>query len=269
MSAATGPETGPQTGDAGARREYPLTHARGRHHPLRREPHAAGARRARPRRARDAASPLRARPLARAPRRPGDHCGRRPRQAPLPALRRRPDDPLAPAHDGLLADPPAWRRAFPPLAPHLARAASRRGRGAPARRPRARADDGRARPLRSAHRRPRARHPRPRVRPRALPAPPARRRPHAADRRRAARPAHGGGHRQPVEGRGLLRGGHRPVAGDRRGLLHARDGNQTRHRRIYGRAGVACPRCRDASRIEVRGQWEDNRPTFWCPRCQT
>jgi endonuclease-8 len=49
----------------------------------------------------------------------------------------------------------------------------------------------------------------------------------------------------------------------------ARDGNQTRHRRIYGRAGVACPRCRDASRIEVRGQWEDNRPTFWCPRCQT
>jgi len=44
----------------------------------------------------------------------------------------------------------------------------------------------------------------------------------------------------------------------------ARDGNQTRHRAIYGRP--ACPRC--ATRIRQRGQWDDNRPTYWCPACQ-
>jgi len=49
----------------------------------------------------------------------------------------------------------------------------------------------------------------------------------------------------------------------------ARDGNQTRHRRIYGRAGLPCPRCGAGSLIRARGQWDDNRPTFWCPRCQT
>jgi endonuclease-8 len=49
----------------------------------------------------------------------------------------------------------------------------------------------------------------------------------------------------------------------------ALDGNQTRFRRIYGRPGQPCPRCGPGSRIEVRGQWEDNRSTFWCPACQT
>jgi endonuclease VIII len=48
----------------------------------------------------------------------------------------------------------------------------------------------------------------------------------------------------------------------------ALDGNQTRFKRIYGRADLPCPRCGAASRIRVRGQWDDNRPTFWCPRCQ-
>jgi endonuclease-8 len=48
----------------------------------------------------------------------------------------------------------------------------------------------------------------------------------------------------------------------------ALDGNQSRFKRIYGKAGQPCPRCGAASRIRVRGQWEDNRPTFWCPRCQ-
>jgi endonuclease-8 len=48
----------------------------------------------------------------------------------------------------------------------------------------------------------------------------------------------------------------------------AADGNQTRWRRIYGRAGQPCPRCGAASRIRSRGQWDDNRPTFWCPGCQ-
>jgi len=46
----------------------------------------------------------------------------------------------------------------------------------------------------------------------------------------------------------------------------AETGHQDRHKRIYGRAGRPCPRC--ASPIRVRGQWEDNRPTFWCPGCQ-
>ncbi len=47
----------------------------------------------------------------------------------------------------------------------------------------------------------------------------------------------------------------------------ARDGNQTRFKRIYGRADLPCPRCGEG-RIRVRGQWDDNRPTFWCPACQ-
>ncbi len=48
----------------------------------------------------------------------------------------------------------------------------------------------------------------------------------------------------------------------------ARDGNQSRFKRIYGKAGLPCPRCGPPSMIRVRGQWEDNRPTFWCPNCQ-
>jgi len=47
----------------------------------------------------------------------------------------------------------------------------------------------------------------------------------------------------------------------------ARDGNQTRFKQIYGKSGTPCPRCREG-RIKVRGQWDDNRPTFWCPNCQ-
>ena len=46
----------------------------------------------------------------------------------------------------------------------------------------------------------------------------------------------------------------------------ARDGNQTRFKRIYGRSGQPCPRC--GTRIRQRGQWDDNRPTYWCPGCQ-
>jgi len=36
--------------------------------------------------------------------------------------------------------------------------------------------------------------------------------------------------------------------------------------RVYGRAGRPCPRC--AATIASRGQWEDNRTTYWCPGCQ-
>jgi endonuclease-8 len=45
------------------------------------------------------------------------------------------------------------------------------------------------------------------------------------------------------------------------------DGKQTRFRRIYGRAGAPCPRCGEP--IRARGQWDDNRTTYWCPRCQS
>jgi endonuclease VIII len=48
----------------------------------------------------------------------------------------------------------------------------------------------------------------------------------------------------------------------------AQDGIQDRFKTIYGRAGLPCPRCGPASLVQVRGQWDDNRPTFWCPRCQ-
>ncbi len=46
----------------------------------------------------------------------------------------------------------------------------------------------------------------------------------------------------------------------------AADGMQDKHRRIYGAAGRPCPRC--GGRIKVRGQGDDNRPTYWCPSCQ-
>ena len=63
-----------------------------------------------------AASALRRAALAGAARRPRRDERRRARQAPVPALRGRPDDPLAPAHDRLLArarQPAARARAAP------------------------------------------------------------------------------------------------------------------------------------------------------------
>jgi endonuclease VIII len=48
----------------------------------------------------------------------------------------------------------------------------------------------------------------------------------------------------------------------------ATDGIQDRFKVIYGRAGQPCPRCGPPAMIEVRGQWDDNRPTYWCPSCQ-
>jgi endonuclease VIII len=38
------------------------------------------------------------------------------------------------------------------------------------------------------------------------------------------------------------------------------------HLQVYKRAGRACPRC--GERISARGQGDDNRTTYWCPRCQ-
>ena len=48
----------------------------------------------------------------------------------------------------------------------------------------------------------------------------------------------------------------------------ALDGNQTRFRRIYRRAGEPCPRCGRGHPIQQRGQWDGNRLTYWCPSCQ-
>ena len=46
----------------------------------------------------------------------------------------------------------------------------------------------------------------------------------------------------------------------------ARDGFQARAPAIYDRAGRPCPRC--GAPILRRGQWDDNRPTYWCAQCQ-
>ena len=46
----------------------------------------------------------------------------------------------------------------------------------------------------------------------------------------------------------------------------ARTGMQDTFRVIYGRSGRPCPRC--GTIVRRRGQWDDNRPTFWCPGCQ-
>jgi endonuclease VIII len=46
----------------------------------------------------------------------------------------------------------------------------------------------------------------------------------------------------------------------------AKDGDQDKHRQVYGRKGRPCPRC--GTRIAERGQWDDNRATYWCPGCQ-
>ncbi|HVI37737.1 MAG TPA: DNA-formamidopyrimidine glycosylase family protein [Gaiellales bacterium] len=49
-------------------------------------------------------------------------------------------------------------------------------------------------------------------------------------------------------------------------LESAAHGMQDRFRVIYGRAGEPCPRC--GGTIQARGQWDDNRRTYWCPSCQ-
>jgi endonuclease-8 len=46
----------------------------------------------------------------------------------------------------------------------------------------------------------------------------------------------------------------------------ARDGNHVRPHAVYRQAGRPCPRC--GTRVRQRGQWENNRVTFWCPGCQ-
>jgi endonuclease-8 len=44
------------------------------------------------------------------------------------------------------------------------------------------------------------------------------------------------------------------------------NGPRVIERRVYGRRVQPCRRC--GTRIASRGQWEDNRTTYWCPGCQ-
>lgn len=46
----------------------------------------------------------------------------------------------------------------------------------------------------------------------------------------------------------------------------ARTGTQDNYRVIYGKSGRPCPRC--GGLVQKKGQWDDNRPTYWCPGCQ-
>lgn len=48
----------------------------------------------------------------------------------------------------------------------------------------------------------------------------------------------------------------------------ATDGMQDRFKVVYGTRGQDCPRCGKRSKIQSRGQGDDNRNTYWCPRCQ-
>ena len=129
--------------------------------------------------------------------------GRRPRQAPVHPLRGRSDAALAPAHDRRLARLDGGRRRR-----RAAVAVLRRGE-----RDVVQLDGPVLELMTESRTRFDQRLSRlgpdvlaPELDARALPAPPARRRPDARDRRRAARPAHDRRHRQHVEGRGLLRG---------------------------------------------------------------
>ncbi len=47
----------------------------------------------------------------------------------------------------------------------------------------------------------------------------------------------------------------------------AQDGFKARPRAVYKRAGLPCARC--GTIIRQRGQGDDNRSTYWCPRCQS
>ena len=166
----------------------------------------------------------------------------------------------------------------PRAAPRMARDPPRRARGRAVRRPGARADDRLAHAARPADRRPRARHPRAGARRGALPAAPARGRPDAPDRRRAARPAHDRRDRQPLEERGLLRGrrstrGGRPARSPTtrcwrssprraRGCSEsAADGIQDRSGSIYGKAGPPVPALRRADRRRAARATTTARPT--------
>ncbi len=44
------------------------------------------------------------------------------------------------------------------------------------------------------------------------------------------------------------------------------DGAHARPHNVYRQEGRTCPRC--GATVRCRGQWENNRVTYWCPGCQ-
>jgi endonuclease VIII len=56
------------------------------------------------------------------------------------------------------------------------------------------------------------------------------------------------------------------VLGHAARLMRASLDDRPPERRVYRRAGRPCPRCGEA--ILSRGQGDDNRTAYWCPRCQ-
>jgi endonuclease-8 len=50
-------------------------------------------------------------------------------------------------------------------------------------------------------------------------------------------------------------------------LREVRRGGRLSGGHVFEQAGKGCPRC--STRIRVRGQWDENRMTYWCPQCQT
>jgi endonuclease-8 len=56
------------------------------------------------------------------------------------------------------------------------------------------------------------------------------------------------------------------VLGEAARLMRASLEGGRRARSVYRRAGRPCPRC--GERIRSRGQGDDNRTAYWCPRCQ-
>ena len=56
------------------------------------------------------------------------------------------------------------------------------------------------------------------------------------------------------------------VLGEAARLMRSSVEGRSPQRAVYRKAGRPCPRC--GERIRSRGQGDDNRTTYWCPRCQ-
>jgi endonuclease VIII len=50
-------------------------------------------------------------------------------------------------------------------------------------------------------------------------------------------------------------------------MLQSAEARGETRRWVYERSGLPCRRC--GTRVRARGQGDDNRTTYWCPRCQT
>ena len=109
---------------------------------------------------------------------------------------------------------------------------------------------------------------------------PARARPRPRDRRRAARPGDHRRDRQRDPERGLFRARISPwrkvdeladdelelVVAENERVMRSSIAKGRRPRSIYRATGGGCPRC--GGPISSRGQGDDNRTAYWCPRCQ-